>query len=231
MPTQKFTIVTDRPVASFDVDAQKGFTTLCPDELPVPDGHLIVDELNKLSNLADFRIGSKDAHNTSALHIADKKNPQFSPIEGEPFLDIRWNAHCIMGTKGAELLDGLPHWSEYEYFVWKGMEPDTHPYSAVYHTPRSDKIDRLSTGVIEFLRQRNVDYVLVNGLALDYCVKETVLDLREAGFRVVVNLAGSPGISMNTIDEALKEMGDAGVLFIDSADDLTIDRVGDRDVQ
>lgn len=28
-------------IASFDVDAQKGFTPLCPDELPVPGGDAI----------------------------------------------------------------------------------------------------------------------------------------------------------------------------------------------
>ncbi len=32
--------------AAFDVDAQKGFTPLCPDELPVVGGHLIGAELN-----------------------------------------------------------------------------------------------------------------------------------------------------------------------------------------
>ena len=29
-------------IASFDVDAQKGFTPLCPNELPVPEGDTIV---------------------------------------------------------------------------------------------------------------------------------------------------------------------------------------------
>ncbi len=32
--------------ASFDVDPQHGFTSLCPDELPVPDGDEMVMELN-----------------------------------------------------------------------------------------------------------------------------------------------------------------------------------------
>jgi len=28
-------------IASFDVDVQKGFTPLCSNELPVPDGYII----------------------------------------------------------------------------------------------------------------------------------------------------------------------------------------------
>ena len=34
-------------IASIDVDPQKTFTELCPNELPVKDGHLIADALNR----------------------------------------------------------------------------------------------------------------------------------------------------------------------------------------
>ncbi|MEO6678169.1 MAG: nicotinamidase, partial [Pseudomonas sp.] len=37
--------------ASFDVDAQKSFTPLCPDELPVPEGDQIGSELNFMASL------------------------------------------------------------------------------------------------------------------------------------------------------------------------------------
>ena len=41
-------------IASFDVDAQKGFTPLCPNELPVPEGDAIVPALNQLAARAQF---------------------------------------------------------------------------------------------------------------------------------------------------------------------------------
>ncbi|MDU2872339.1 MAG: nicotinamidase, partial [Pseudomonas aeruginosa] len=47
-------------IASFDVDAQKGFTPLCPDELPVPGGDAIGAALNQLASRAALRLGSKD---------------------------------------------------------------------------------------------------------------------------------------------------------------------------
>ncbi|ENO0239376.1 nicotinamidase, partial [Listeria monocytogenes] len=47
-------------IAAFDIDAQKGFTPLCPDELPVSGGDKIVPELNFMASLASLRIGSKD---------------------------------------------------------------------------------------------------------------------------------------------------------------------------
>ena len=39
-------------IASFDVDAQKGFTPLCPNELPVPGGDAIAHALNQLAERA-----------------------------------------------------------------------------------------------------------------------------------------------------------------------------------
>ncbi|MBX9837258.1 MAG: hypothetical protein K2X69_02975, partial [Silvanigrellaceae bacterium] len=54
-------------VASFDVDPQKGFTPVCPNELPVPEGDLIVDELNAMAKLASVRVSSKDAHAPNAI--------------------------------------------------------------------------------------------------------------------------------------------------------------------
>lgn len=192
--------------ASFDVDAQKGFTPLCPDELPVPDGDTITAALNSQANLTRLRAGSKDWHPADAIWIAGKDKLQFTAVEGKN-VDIRWNAHCIAGTKGAELLDGLPHPSEYDFFVWKGMEPDMHPYGACYH----DLGETMSTGVIEFFRLSGIENVIVGGLATDYCVKTTAMQLKKAGFRVVINLEACRGITVDTTVKAIEEMKMAGI--------------------
>lgn len=49
-------------IASFDVDAQNGFTANAPQELPVPGGNEIAPDLNAMALRADLRLGSKDAH-------------------------------------------------------------------------------------------------------------------------------------------------------------------------
>ena len=46
--------------ASFEIDCQKAFTPLCPDELPVPEGDLIADEINAQAAYAQYRLGSKE---------------------------------------------------------------------------------------------------------------------------------------------------------------------------
>src|SRR5690554_7090584 len=68
-------------VAAFDVDAQKGFTPLCPDELPVPEGHLIVAELNAQARFAGTRVFSKDSHPANPAWLATPEQPMLSPVE------------------------------------------------------------------------------------------------------------------------------------------------------
>lgn len=199
-------IIHRQTTASFDVDAQKGFTPLCPEELPVVGGETLAAALNHQASLARLRIGSKDAHPVNAVWRASVEAPQFSPVAGKN-VDIRWNLHCVPGTTGHELIEGLPHPADYDFFVQKGIEPDMHPYGACYH----DLAERQSTGVIEFLQCNSIETVLVGGLATDYCVKITALQLRRAGLRVVVNLAACRGIAPETVRLAIAEMTAAGI--------------------
>ncbi len=204
-------------VASFDVDAQSCFTPLCPEELPVAGGETIADELNRQAMLASLRLGSKDAHPAKAVWEATEEYPPLTPVEGEN-VDVRWPRHGVPGTLGFELIPGLPAVNEYDYFVWKGVEPDMHPYGACFH----DLDGRLSTGVIEFLRDRQIEVVVVGGLALDYCVKETALQLVEAGFRVVINQSATRGLAEKSSQEAMAIMRAAGIELVESSCQLQV---------
>lgn len=202
-------------IASFDVDAQKGFTPLCPDELPVPGGDAIAPLLNQLACRASLRLGSKDAHSPQAAWVVPNHAQMLQPL-ALANADLSWVSHCVPGTPGFELLDGLPAPIDYDYFVWKGVEPDLHPYGACYH----DLAEQRSTGVIEFLRQRDVGRVLIGGLALDYCVKTTALQLRRAGFVVDVLLPACRAIAEDSANTACAEMRAAGITLHASLDAL-----------
>lgn len=202
-------------IASLDVDAQYTFTPVCPKELPVPEGTLIADELNAQAQFAKYRLGTKDAHPTNAIWIADEDNPIFTPVEGNN-VDVRWPVHGVPGTKGFELIDGLPKVTDYDFFVWKGVEPDLHPYGGCYH----DFAEHLSTGMIEFLHAHKIKLILVGGLATDYCVKITTIQLLKAGFKVIVNLAACRGIASETTEHAIVEMQKAGAIMVQSAGEL-----------
>ncbi len=202
-------------VASLDVDAQNGFTEHCPDELPVPDGHTIVEALNAQAKLASYRIGSKDAHPANPEWLASETHPIFSLLNKKN-MQHYWPKHCVPGTEGFKLVTGLPHPSEYDYYVWKGIEPDMHPYGACYH----DLQEKLSTGLIEFLLYKNITTVLVGGLATDYCVKTSVLQLLKAGFRVILNLAACKGLDPLSTEEAIEQMQNAGAEVVHNSDML-----------
>ncbi len=197
--------------AAFDVDAQYSFTPECPDELPVEGGTEIVEGLNQQAKLAAVRIGSKDAHSPQSVWVASEEQPMFSPVEGDN-VDIAWNQHAVPGTKGFELIAGLPDPSEYDFFVWKGVELNMHPYGACYH----DLKEQMSTGVIEYLKVKEIDTVIVGGLATDYCVKTTAIQLKKAGFKVIVNLEACRGISKDTVEQAIAEMTKLGIEIIDT---------------
>ena len=193
-------------IASFDVDAQKGFTPLCPNELPVPEGDAIVPALNQLAARAQLRVGSKDAHSPQAAWVVPDHAQmlQALPLANA---DLTWVSHCVPGTSGFELLPGLPAPIDYDYFVWKGVEPDLHPYGACYH----DLAERRSTGVIEFLKVQQVQAIIVGGLELDYCVRTTALQLRRAGFEVLLYLPACRALSAEGAQAACTAMANAGI--------------------
>ena len=218
MENNKIAVVFNK-TASHSVDPQKGFTFLCPDELPVPDGENIVDELNGQNELAVFRTVSKETHTTNAIWIATPEAPQFTPIKGEN-VDIRWKSHCISGTKGSELLDGLLKMPEYDFIVAKGFEPDLHPYTSCYH----DLKKNISTGLIEWYNANGVTTIIVGGLATNYCVGETVIDLANAGFQIILNLGACRGIGTEKEIDSYVDMlvEKCGILVVNSFNDIEL---------
>lgn len=195
-------------IATFDVDAQKGFTELCPDELPVAGGHEIAASLNQMARRGTLRLGSKDAHAPNALWVVASHAQMLQPLS-HANADLTWVRHCVPGTPGFELLDELPAPIDYDFFVWKGVEPDLHPYGACFH----DLAGKRSTGVIEYLRVAGVDAVVVGGLALDFCVKNTALQLRAGGFQVLLYLPACRAISEAGATAAIDQMRAQGIII------------------
>lgn len=198
--------------ACIDVDPQKGFSELCPKELPVEGALQIVDELKLNHAKASVRLVSRDMHPPGAAWEAETPERMLEPV-GLPEVDIKWNPHCVVGTVGVELLPGLPPVREYDFQINKGIDPDAHPYGAFYH----DQADTLSTGGIEFLRSKQIDTVIVGGLALDFCVKKSVEQLVDAGFRVIVNLASTRPVFPDATDSVVSELVDKGVLIVENS--------------
>lgn len=147
---------------------------------------------------------------THQVRLPDK---MLQPV-GLPEVDIKWNPHCVVGTLGVELLPGLPEIREYDFQLNKGIDPDAHPYGAFYH----DQADTLSTGGIEFLRAKAIDTVIVGGLALDFCVKKSVEQLLDAGFRVILNLASTRAVFPENAITVTGELAKKGAIVVENSD-------------
>jgi nicotinamidase/pyrazinamidase len=150
------------------VDVQRDF---CRNgSLAVRDGDEVVAPLNRAAAAASAAgapvFASRDWH--------PQTSPHFLPNGG------LWPHHCVQGSTGAEfhpdlvLPDGTA-------IVTKGDTPrDPEGYDA-FDGHLAD-----GTPLADALRARRVTHIVVGGLATDYCVKNSVLGARRAGFDVVV---------------------------------------------
>jgi nicotinamidase/pyrazinamidase len=155
------------------VDVQRGFTSLCPAELPVPGGLEIVPNVNRLLELPWARIdASQDWHPADHCSFLGRRDNLYPP-------------HCIMGTPGADFLPGLR--TERFHAIWrKGYDRDFEAYALTVQHP----------GFAELLRASGITTVVVCGIAINICCFHAARDLRRAGFRVLLVEDASAGIDV-----------------------------------
>ncbi len=168
------------------IDPQKGFTPACPNELPVPEGGQIVDGVHQMLRLCTHKYVSMDSHPPHGAWVTNDPSKIGKKLENPlPNVDRYWPTHCVVGTKGHELIDGLP--DTWDGVIYKGCSPTMHPYGACFHNLEWKTPHYISTGLAEMLndptpplagvekRYRRV--IIVGGLAMDYCVATTLEQL------------------------------------------------------
>jgi nicotinamidase/pyrazinamidase len=123
-----------------------------------------------------------------------------------------WPVHCVAGTWGAELHpDVEPSAAGTAARVRKGANGED-GYSGF--TMRDPKTGETSATELEgLLREAGVEWVVVCGLATDYCVKATALDARALGFEtaVLIDAIRPVDLAEGDGDRAIQEMTAAGV--------------------
>ncbi len=112
----------------------------------------------------------------------------------------------MQGTEGAQWCKGLDMPMN-AILVSKADDPKVEVLSA-FRVPKLD--------LAEFLRHRQVERVFITGLAEDYCVRDTALDAKKAGFAVYVIEDAVRGVAADTTARAIAEMQAAGVIFVQS---------------
>lgn len=175
------------------VDIQNDF---CPGgALAVTEGDEIVAVVNRLMPRFSLVVSTQDWH--PANHISFKE-------QGGP-----WPPHCVRGTTGAELHPALETGAVTNYFR-KASSPDKDAYSEF------EGVDENGRTLDELLKSKSVKRVYVVGLATDYCVKATVLDALELGYKVFAIIDAMRAVNVNPDDgaKALDEMERKGAHLI-----------------
>jgi nicotinamidase/pyrazinamidase len=118
-----------------------------------------------------------------------------------------WPVHCVQGTGGAEFHAKLKLGND-AVVVSKGIASDEDSYSGFQAT------DASGTRLAELLRRKEIERIVVGGLATDYCVKHTVLDGLSEGFKVVLLTDAIRAVELNPQDGeiAINEMARAGAV-------------------
>lgn len=190
---------TTRTRALIVVDVQKDF---CEEgSLAVEGGlqvsHDLHDLLNNGGKVYYARIvATKDWHN--------RMGDNGGHFHESPDYADTWPGHCVAGTTGAEFANGLNALQFDETFHKGWNEPAYSGFQGegVAHHQSLDT----------YLRTYGVDEVDVCGIATDYCVKATVLDALDKGYKVRV--LSRLTVAVGNKADALAELESAGATIV-----------------
>ena len=143
----------------------------------------------------DHAVATRDHHVDPGGHFS--KAPDY--------IDT-WPAHCVAGTRGAELHPDLDR-TNLELVFDKGE------YAAAY-SGFEGITDQDGRPLLDWLRAHHIDSVEIVGIATDHCVRATALDAVAGGLTTAVRLDLTAGVARTTVDLALEQMREAGAELV-----------------
>jgi nicotinamidase/pyrazinamidase len=168
--------------------------------LSVAGGDAIVPEVNRAIDqalVADaLVVATQDWHPESTPHFAKDGGI--------------WPVHCVAETWGAELHPDvrMPVTAQR---VRKGQYGEDGYSGFTMRDPETG--ETIPTELEELLRDREIERVVICGLATDYCVKATAIDAARLGFDVTVLSGAIAAVELEPGDgdRALGDLLEAGV--------------------
>lgn len=192
------------------VDVQNDF---CPGgALAVPEGDQVVPRINEMMAGFNTIVLTQDWHPSDHSSFASQHAGMqpMQTVEMEYGQQVLWPDHCVQGTKGAEFHQAL-NTEPAQLIVRKGFRTAIDSYSAFFENDRTT-----ATGLAGYLRARDVETVVLTGLATDFCVFYSALDAIEQGFSVILEEKACRGIDLNnSMAQALETMRRKGIVIRD----------------
>ncbi len=187
------------------VDVQNDFCTA--GALAVPGGEKVVPAVNRIAQKFKNVVLTQDWHPQDHVSFASNhphKRP-YDTIDLSYGKQVLWPDHCVQGTPGAEFHKSLQV-PQASLIIRKGIHPGIDSYSTFFENDR-----KTPTGLIGYLRERELETIFLVGLAFDFCVRFSAEDARKAGLEVAVIEDACRGIdiegSVAATHHSLKELG------------------------
>ena len=186
----------DRGTALIVVDVQNDFAD--------PNGSLYVAGGEAVVPVANAEIAAAELAGALIVYTQDwhpGSTPHFEKDGG------LWPVHCVHDTWGAMFHPDLRVVGE---IVRKGTGGEDGYSAFSVRDPLSG--DTEPTTLHRLLTERNVERIVICGLATDFCVVETVTDARDLGYPVLVLREGIRAVDRKAGagDRAVTRMVDAG---------------------
>ena len=150
--------------------------------------------IKKFRENNDLIVATKDWHPNSHKSFAINSNGKVGELGILNNLPpVWWPVHCVENTYGSEFHSELD----------------------------SNNIDNgklQKTNLDNFLKEKKIDTLYIMGLATDFCVKFTVLDALELGYKVYLIEDGCRGVNLtpSSSKDAIKEMKNKGAIITKS---------------
>ncbi len=199
------------------VDVQKDF---CEGGSLAVDGGAqvaadISDHIDEQAGSYDYIVATQDWHIDPGSHFSETPD----------YVDS-WPVHCVADTKGSdfhrdldtESIDAVFRKGQFEaaYSGFEGVKaPDDEvPTGEQKLGGAAAEPDEDLLTLDDWLRDHEVDDVVIAGLATDYCVRATALDALQAGYTVSLLTELTRGVHAERSEDALDELEAAGVELV-----------------
>jgi len=209
------------------IDPQNDF--LKGGALSVDDADSVLAPINKLRfkclKYMDTFL-SQDFHPQNHMSFATTHNVKISTkkeltltMENGDTINVTqdmWPSHCIVGTSGSEFSKDLIRDPTDKVFQ-KGTKTNVESYSA-FGDEFENKYE--NTGLDIWLKSKNTTDIVLVGIATDFCVYNTTLDAIRLGYSVHLIRSCTRGVTVDTTNQAYKDMISKKVHIYDDVDDF-----------
>ena len=201
------------------VDLQYDF--LPGGSLAVERGDEIIPIINEIQTHYDLIIATQDwhpkMHKSFASQHPNKHIFDVVTLNGQP--QVLWPDHCVQGTMGASFSDAWE--SEQVAAIFrKGMLEEVDSYSGFYDNNREN-----STGLLGYLRDKNVEELHICGLAADFCVYYSAKDAVLSGIKTSFLSFATRAISVEGFAKAEEDMLSLGISIVTTKEALLHEKI------